>query len=78
MTVLTSPLWDIFLRFSGLGSVGLRDVGLGGVRLGGILLTRGGASLSVSLPSLTQLFSFSLSSSGSFELAGRREVGLAF
>ncbi len=77
-TVPTSPLWDFLLGFLlgfFLGFSGLASVSLGGVGLGGILLTLGGASLSV--PSLfsTRLFPFSPSSPGGFWLAGRRGVG---
>lgn len=60
-TVPTSSLWGFFLGFSGLGSISFRGVGLGD-----IFLTRGGASLSVSSPSLAYLFLFSLSFFGGF------------
>ncbi len=64
-TVPMSSLWGFLLGFL-LGFSGLASVGLGGVGLGGILLTLGGASLSVPLPSSTRLFPFSLSSPGGF------------
>ncbi len=68
-TVPMSPLWGLLLGFLlgfFLGFSGLASVGLGSVGLGGILLTLGGASLSVPLLSLTCLFPFSSSSPGGF------------
>ncbi len=66
-TIPTPPLWSFllgfFLGFSNLASVGLGGVILGGIGLRDILLTLGGASLS--MPS-THLFSFSLNSFGGF------------
>ncbi len=51
-TILIFPLWSFLLDFFHLSSNGLEGISLRGVRLKDVLFTYGGASFSISSPSL--------------------------